>query len=271
MRTRPAQWPGVLRRVASSAGRGRAARRAALLAGCSDDDKGPDVGDSAAPSASESVQRRPSEPSLPVPEGVELSAEGSQLEVGETATVAYEVKQGVVGVLDIRVTRLEKTSFKKSFVGWDLDPGQKKANPYFVRAKVTNLGETDLGGRRVPLYIVDGTNTLVESTTFASAFTPCEPGPFPKKFRPGKKTKVCLVFLAPRKGELTAVSFRPTQEFDPITWTGELEKPKPPKPPKGKGGKGDKGDRRPARPADQRLSPRRQTRNGPPGGCHRRT
>jgi hypothetical protein len=53
---------------------------------------------------------------------------------------------------------------------------------------------------------------------------------------------VCLVFLSPNKGDLVAVSFRPTQDFDPITWTGELEKPKPPKPDKGKGGKGGKGD-----------------------------
>ncbi len=230
---------GVLRRVASSLAAVLLA--AGVLAACSDDDKGPDVGDSAGPSATES-ESASSEPSLAVPGGVALSPQGSQLEVGDTATVAYEVKQGVVGVLDIRVTRLEKTSFKKSFVGWDLDPGQKKANPYFVRATITNLGETDLGERRVPLYIVDGENTLVEATTFASAFKPCEPGSFPKKFRPGKKTKVCLVFLAPRKGELTAVSFRPTQEFDPITWTGPLEKPKPPKPPKGKGDKGDNGD-----------------------------
>jgi hypothetical protein len=210
----------------------------ALLAGCSDDDKGPDSDDSAAPTTSSSSSA-PTEPSLPVPEGVELTAEGSQLSVDDTAIVAYEVRQGVVGVLEIKVTRLEKTSFKKSFVGWDLDPGQKKANPYFVRATITNVGETDLGGRRPPLYIVDGTNTLVESTSFASAFTPCEPGPFPKKFPNGKKVKVCLVFLSPNKGELVAVSFRPTQDFDPITWTGELEKPKPPKPDKGKGGKGD--------------------------------
>jgi hypothetical protein len=41
----------------------------------------------------------------------------------------------------------------------------------------------------------------------------------------------------PRQGQLTAVSFRPTQEFDPITWTGELQDPKPPKA-GGKGGKG---------------------------------
>jgi hypothetical protein len=220
---------------------------ASLATACSDDDSGPDVGESTSPSASgssaESASDSPSAgPSLAVPEGVVLSPQGGQLGVGDTATVAYELRQGVVGVLDLKVTRLEKTSFKKSFVGWDLDQGQKNSNPYFVRVTVTNRGETDLGGKKVPLYIVDGTNTLVEATTFASAFPPCEPGTFPKTFKPGRTMKACLVFLSPKHGDLTAVSFRPTQEYDPITWTGELEKPKPPKPDKpGKGDKGDKG------------------------------
>jgi hypothetical protein len=215
-----------------------------LMAGCSNGDKGPDVGASTSPGASGSTSTSASSsdsagPTLPVPEGVELSPEGSQLQVGETATVAYELRQDVVGVLDIKVTRLEQTSFKKSFVGWDLDQGQRKSNPYFVRVTLTNRGDTDLGGKKVPLYIVDGNNTLVEATTFASAFTPCEPGVFPKTFKTGRKLKACLVFLAPKRGDLTAVSFRPTQDYDPITWTGDLEKPKPPKPPKGgKGGKG---------------------------------
>ena len=238
-----------LRRVGSSFAALVLLATAGLLAGCSDDDKGPDAGASGSPSGSGSGSASGSEstaPSLPVPEGVELSPEGSKFQVGDTATVAYELRQGVVGVLDIRVSRLEKTSFKKSFVGWDLDQGQEKSNPYFVRATVTNRGDTDLGGKKVPLYIVDGTNTLVEATTFASAFTPCEPGSFPKKFKPGRKMKVCLVFLAPKKGDLTAVSFRPTQEFDPITWTGDLEKPKPPKPEKPpKGDQGDEGDDQP--------------------------
>lgn len=220
---------------------------AGLLAGCSGDDSSSAGGGSAGDTSSSATGAASATPSasstLPVPDGVELSPEGSQLAVGDTATVAYELRQGVVGVLDIKVTRLEKTTFGKSFVGWDLDQGQKNSNPYFVRATVTNRGETDLGGKPVPLYIVDGTNTLVEATTFASSFTPCQPGAFPKKFKTGRSMKVCLVFLAPKKGELTAVSFRPTQAFDPITWTGELQKPKPPKPDKpGKGGKGGKGD-----------------------------
>jgi hypothetical protein len=234
----------VLRRVGSSLAAVLLLASVGLLGGCSDDDSGPDLGESASAGASDSgsTSESASESSLPVPEGVELSSQGSQLQVDETATVAYELRQGVVGVLDIKVTRLEKTSFKKSFVGWDLDQSQQKSNPYFVRVTLTNRGDTDLGGKKVPLYIVDGTNTLVEATTFASAFPPCEPGVFPKKFKTGKKLKACLVFLSPKKGELTAVSFRPTQDFDPITWTGELEKPKPPKPDKGGKGKGDNGE-----------------------------
>jgi hypothetical protein len=232
----------VLRRVGSSVAVVALVASGGLLAGCSGADTsssgGASVDGSSSSGGSESDSASPSPSStIPVPEGVELSPEGSQLEVGETATVAYELPKGVVGVLDIKITRLEKTSFEKSFVGWDLDQGQKNSNPYFVRATVTNRGDTDLGGRLTPLYIVDGNNTLVEATTFASSFTPCEPGAFPKKFRAGKKAKVCLVFLAPKKGDLTAVSFRPTQDYDPITWTGALEKPKPPKPSKPAKGK----------------------------------
>ncbi len=180
-----------------------------------------------------------------VENGVELTPEGSELAVGDTASVAYKPRQGLVGVLDITVTRLERTSFKKSFVGWDLDAQTKKSSPYFVRATITNRGTTQLGERPVPLYIVDGKNTLLEATSFASEFTPCQPGSFPKKYGPGKTVKVCMVYLAPDGGDLTAVSFRPTQEFQPITWTGKLKAPRPPKkdkPGKGKGNKGNNGD-----------------------------
>jgi hypothetical protein len=207
---------------------------ASLLAGCSNDDKGPSgdasTGSTSASGSTAAATGTTPSSSLPVPDGVDLTTEGSQLQVGDKATVAYEPRQGVVGVLDIKVTSLEQTSFKKSFAGWDLDDQQKKSNPYFVRATVTNRGETDLGGKPVPLYIVDGNNTLIEPTSFASSFKPCEPGSFPKKFKPGHKMQACLVFLSPKHGDLTAVSFRPTQEFDPITWTGPLQSPAPTKP-----------------------------------------
>ncbi len=204
----------------------------ALLAGCSGDDEPDSAGssESGTPSASDS-------PYLPVPEGVELTAPGTQLKVGETATVAWEPRQDLVGVLEVTVDRLEKTTYAKSFRGWKLSSALDDAAPYFVRATVTNVGDTDLGGQRIPLYIVDGANTLVEYSSFASRFKPCPSGDFPKPFAAGATQQVCLVYLAPKGGDLTAVSFRPTQEFDPILWTGELQAPADQAAPKGKNNK----------------------------------
>ena len=163
------------------------------------------------------------EPYLPVPDGVELTAQGSPLDVGDKAVVAYEPRQDVVGALEITVTRLEDANFDQ-FVGWDVKPETRKTNPYFVEATVKNVGNTDLGGQDVPLYAVDGKNRLIEASTFQSTFKPCSPESFPKHFKQGDKGKFCLVYLAPDKGDLTAVSFRPVEEFDPITWTGTVEK-----------------------------------------------
>jgi len=158
-----------------------------------------------------------------VPEGVELTAQGSGLDVGDTAVVAYEPRQDVVGALEITVTKLVDANFS-DFVGWKLTPETRETNPYFVEATVKNVGDTNLAGEGVPLYVVDGNNKLIEASTFQSTFKPCSPESFPKPFKTGDQGKFCLVYLAPDKGDLTAVSFRPVEEFDPITWTGKLEK-----------------------------------------------
>lgn len=194
------------------------------LAGCGDTGDDPDAEGTGSPTESAEV-----EPYLPVPEDVELTEQGSTLAVGDTATVAYEPRQDLVGAMDIKVTSMEEASFDQ-FVGWELTPEIKSTAPYFVRATVTNVGEADLGGRPVPLYVVDGENRLIESSLFTGEFKPCEGASFPKKFKGGDTVKACMVYLAPGKGDLAAVSFRPSQEFNPIIWEGELE------PAKGSGG-----------------------------------
>ncbi len=207
-----------------------AATLTGALAGCTGGDDAEAQGE---PSASVSETTTPTAtatatetPYLEVPDDVELTPQGSELEVGETATLAWQPKQDLIGVLDVTVDRLEKTTFKKSFQGWKLDDKTRKSTPYFVRVSVENTGKTQLGGLRVPLYIVDGENTLIESSSFASRFKPCPSTSLPKKFGAGRTQQVCLVYLAPDGGELTAVSFRPTQEFNPITWAGEVKTPK---------------------------------------------
>lgn len=211
---------------------------ALVLTGCSGGDEEPQASGT---ESSEGTTTEPTEeePYLPVPDGVELTAQGSELSLGETASVAYEPRQDEVAALDLTVTRMEKASFKL-FVGWKLSPETLKMTPYFVHAKVENVGDTDLGGRPVPLYAVDGENKLIEASTFASTFKPCPSEPLPQKFRTGAAVKTCLVYLAPDRGELTAASFRPTEEFDPITWTGEITRPAALQPDKDKKDKQDK-------------------------------
>jgi hypothetical protein len=163
------------------------------------------------------------EPYLPVPDGVELTAPDSELAVGDTATVAYELSQDKIGAIEITVTSLEKANFDL-FVGWEITKEIRKTAPYFVRAKVTNVGDTDLGKLPVPLYAVDGEDRLIESSLFTGTFKPCESATFPKKFKTGDTLRACMVYLVPGQGDLTAASFRPDQEFDPIVWVGDVVK-----------------------------------------------
>jgi hypothetical protein len=192
----------------------------ALTACSGDDGARPESESESSPTATEAATETET-PYLDVPDGVELTEQGSELDVSEKATVAYEPRQNAVGALDVTVTSIERADFRL-FDGFELTRETMKTTPYFVRATVSNVGDTDLGGRPVPLYIVDGDNRLIESSVFAGTFKPCEGSMFPSKFRSGDKVKTCLVYLAPDKGDLTAVSFRPDQEFDPITWTGKL-------------------------------------------------
>ncbi|MFC7492606.1 MULTISPECIES: hypothetical protein [unclassified Nocardioides] len=221
----------ILRRLGSLA---LSAALVAALAACSGDDDPAASGETDAPAGTESAS-----PYLPVPDGVALTPQGTHLEVGDQGVVAWEPRQDEVGVLDLTVTKLERTTTAKALSAWQLTKEQERSTPYFVHVTVENVGETDLGGRRVPLYVVNEDDLLLESTPFASSFTPCPSTPLPEKFRPGARKDVCLVYLAPDRGSLEAVSFRPDETFDPIIWTGEVERYVPTKPEKKPKGKND--------------------------------
>jgi hypothetical protein len=212
--------------------RTRGARLSALLvagltlSGCGGTD---DPGSSDTPSSTPTSKSASADPNkaygLDVPAGIKLTALGTDLQVGQTAKVAWQPKNSMVGVVSITVTRLRQGSIK-DFAGFTLDDRTRISTPYYVDAKVKNLGKTDLGGLAVPLYMVDGKDTLVQASSFQSTFRPCAAKPFPKKFAPGKSAEVCMVYVAANHGQLKAVSFRPTQEYLPIQWTGIVATPK---------------------------------------------
>jgi hypothetical protein len=163
---------------------------------------------------------------LPVADGVRLTPQGTDLDLHEPAVVAWQPRQDQVGVLEVAVDRLDRTSFAESFAGWQLDQDTRRSTPYFVHATIENVGETDVGGRAVPLYLVDGTDSLIEASPFKAEFEPCPGGGlFPRRFEAGEVQQTCLVYLVPPPGRLSAVTFRPRENFDPITWTGPIRKP----------------------------------------------
>jgi len=160
-----------------------------------------------------------------VVQGVTLTAQGSQLRLGQTARVSWKPDQKTVGVIAVSVTRLQKMPIS-AFSDWRLNAATQRSTPNFVHATVRNLGRSNLSGKPVPLYLLDQRNTLLQASTFQASYAACPSRPLPAKFTRKKKTRVCLVYFAPDHGRLVAVSFRPTQDFVAITWEGAVSKPR---------------------------------------------
>lgn len=195
-----------------------------MLAGC-----GSDSADEAAepePSASTS------DPAayLDTPDGVTLTEPGTELSLGEAATVAWEPREGTIAVLDLTVDRIERTTFDESFQGWQIDDATAAMTPYFVRATATNVSGEDLGGVQVLLWARDDSGTLVAVQRFTEkTFRPCPSADLPKAFPDGDTAQVCFVYLISPGRALTAVAFPPPQQADEVLWTGKVStKVRPP-------------------------------------------
>jgi hypothetical protein len=181
------------------------------------------AGTSATPQPSGSSS--PSSSSASVVDGVKLSPQGSKLKVGDRATVSWNPNQKKTGVIKVSVTKLQQVPIS-TFSDFRLTGTVRRSTPYFVHATVTNVGKSDLSHVPVPLYLLDARNTLLQTSTFQALFPPCPSSPLPATFTRGHTASVCLVYFVPKHGKLVAISFRPTEDFDAITWTGPVAKPK---------------------------------------------
>ena len=159
-----------------------------------------------------------------VPSGTTLTEPGAELTFGRPATVAYEAnpKRGTVLTMTVASARQGVIS---DLAAYQLGAATKSARPYYVRATVTNDGPGDLSRLGVPLYGVDQSNTLIPPATFNNTFAPCPSAALPAGFTSGKTAAGCLVYLVPDGGTLTSVSYRPSQKYAGITWSGTIQPP----------------------------------------------
>jgi len=159
-----------------------------------------------------------------VPTGVTLTTAGTELKFGESANVAYEPNAERNSVLQMTVTAAEQGRIA-DLSAYVLDDRTKASTPYYVRVSVKNIGDGDVGQTPIPLWAVDGTNTLIQASTFTNSFTKCPSTALPTTFAPNATASACLVYLVPNHGSLTGVSFRPLQAFEPIVWKGTITPP----------------------------------------------
>jgi hypothetical protein len=144
-----------------------------------------------------------------------LTAPGTNLGVGDTATVAFKagkreskIKLKVVGVQTGKVKDLRE---------FDLNNAARQSGVYYVRAAVQNVGHGDLGGEFVRLYAKVSDTLIVQPVLFGSSFGKCNYQPLPEPFKAGKRADVCMVMLAPRHGSVSAVEWRSGGDA-PISW-----------------------------------------------------
>ncbi len=149
---------------------------------------------------------------------------GTDLEFGEEATLAWQPEADVPGVLDLRVDAVAEQR-QSVFDGWIRDERMAASRPYFVTITLTNSGESDLGGQEVPLYLRDDAGGLGAPWTLGGDFTACQSGPLPTPFVAGTDAEMCLVYLAPDGARIRDLVFEPTEGYDPITWSGEVQEP----------------------------------------------
>jgi hypothetical protein len=199
---------------------------ALAVGGCSSDAPaaGPGGGSGSATPASGSASPSASS-TVAVPDGVQLTDQGSKLSFGDPARVAFETtgNRGSVLALTVRSVRRGRLSDFKGFI---LDDAYKqKAAYYYARVTVRNVGASDVGGVQVPLWGVNAAGTLLPAVNFTAGFQPCPSKQLPTSFGPGDSLRTCLVYLSPDKGSLDALSYRPSQSYDPITWTGTVAPP----------------------------------------------
>lgn len=161
---------------------------------------------------------------------------GTDLELGEEATVDWQPTQDLAGKIELTVESVAEQR-GSVFDGW-VSEVVPDARPYFVTVTLTNVGDTDLGGQDVPLYLRDTGGTLGAPWTLGGDFAACQSGPLPVPFAEGAEAGMCLVYLVPGGGRIRDLAFAPTEGYDPVTWSGDVQEPVRPRPGRAERGRG---------------------------------
>lgn len=200
-----------------------------LLAACGgDDDGGGGGGAETDDSTDETSQAVGPGDYLEVPESVELTEPGAELKLKGSAVLAWQPRQKEVAVAEVRVQRIERTTFADTFAGYTITDEMSAMTPYFVRARVANPLKANLSQLPVPLYLQDDTGMLIGANTMVGKFPHCPSSVLPKRFKKGSKANLCFVYFVGHGRKAEKVVFQYPGGLPPVTWTGKIRAYKPP-------------------------------------------
>lgn len=157
-------------------------------------------------------------PGFEVPAGVELTPDGTVLELGEPATTVLELADGAASVITTTATKITEGDVD-DFEFFSLDAASRASTPYYVRATVTNDGPAGLGGLGAPFVAHDDSDMIVAPNVINGEFEPCEGGTLPEKFLAGETAELCMVFLVPEGRELVSIDVQSETPAMAVRWT----------------------------------------------------
>ncbi|MDT0203297.1 hypothetical protein [Nocardioides sp. AE5] len=155
-----------------------------------------------------------------------VTVEGLDLAFGERATFVWEPSEGAAGKVEATVEGVKVVSMD-DFAGYQLTDDLRASTPYFVEVSVTNVGDADVGGSVLPIYLDNGSATLFPSVVFPN-YDKCGPRALPEEFAKDATADLCLVFFAPKGTELRSLALLPREGFEQIDWTGQVSEPPAP-------------------------------------------
>jgi hypothetical protein len=158
---------------------------------------------------------------------------GTELEVGEEATVPFLIPEGPEVPVALTVTAIEQGDMA-DLADFELPAGLEDATPYYVRFSYTNMGEEDLANHQLAGFvgIDESGEAVMPSMTMGGSepFSLCQ-NPAPAEMGNGVSQDGCLMFLI--EGDLTAAGYRGNYRYeqgkntekdfpiyyDPVLWT----------------------------------------------------
>lgn len=181
----------------------------------------------AAPSAAvEQTASASASASAPGPGG-KFTKFGSVLAFGQEAGVAYEPNPIHKGVLALSVYSIAEAPWN-DFAAYQVSPNIQASTPYYVTVFVKNIGDSDLGGLDIPVWLTDPQGHLIHSSTFTNSFAKCPSLGLPSAFKPTENLTACLVFFVPAPGVVNGAAYRAVSSDGTITWRGPVTSPPTP-------------------------------------------